>query len=295
MSLNPVRTIRTDGFRISSLPLALALVAAGAAGCDVPPEGSEGVQAISSGLMAVVENGIIADSPTAQVQMVFSIARPFDSTTQPLDVVFSTFAFGSNQATAGTACGPGVDYVAVPSRTLTFPANTTTITTSVTVCPDSLIEGTETFGTHVVEAATGSCDGERCAAIGSIIDPPGTPSLPSLRINDVTAHECLKGSCLATFTVSLSAASGADVTVQAVTANDTAIGTTTGCLYGFLHADFAAVNRTVTIPAGATSATVSVPICGDFIAEPIERFFMNLSNPVNATIADGHGVGTIID
>jgi hypothetical protein len=295
MSLNPVRTTRTNGFRISSLPLALALVAGGAAGCDVPLEGAEGVQAISSGLMAVVENGVIADSPSAPVEMVFSIGRPFDPTNQSLNVVFSTLDFGAQRATAGAACTAGVDYIAVPGRALTFPAGVGTITTTVTVCPDSLIEGTETFATHVVEAASGSCDGERCAAIGSIIDPAGTPALPSLRINNVTVNECLKGFCHANFVVSLSAPSGSDVTVQAVTQSDSAVSTTGGCLYGFLHPDFAAVNRQVTIPAGSTSATVSVPICGDFLPEPLERFFMNLSNPVNATIADGRGVATIID
>jgi hypothetical protein len=293
MSLNPVRTNLTNGFRISSLPIALALLAG--VGCDVPPEGEDGVQAISSGLMAVMENAVVADNPTAQVEMVFSIGRPFDPTNLPLNVTFSTLDFGTNPATAGSACGPGIDYVAVPGRALTFPAGAATITTTVTVCPDSQVEGTETFATRIVETSTGRCDGERCAAIGSITDPAGTPALPSLRINNVTVNECLKGTCGATFTISLSAPSASDVTVQAATASDSAISTIGGCLYGFLHPDFAAVNRTVTIPAGSTSATVSVPICGDVIAEPVERFFMNLSNPVNATIFDNRGIATIVD
>jgi len=293
MSLNPVRTSRPNGFRISSLSIALALLAGGAPGCDVPPEGADGVQAISSGLMAVMENGVATD--TAQVEMAFSISRPFDPTNQSLSVVFSTLDFGANQATAGSACAPGIDYVSVPGRTLTFPAGAATITTTVTICADAQIEGTETFATHVVEASTGRCDGERCAAVGSIVDPPGTPPLPALRINNVTVNECLKGTCRANFTVSLSAASAVDVTVQATTASDSAITNSNGCLFGFLHPDYAPVNRQVTIPAGATSAVVSVQVCGDTVAEPVERFFMNLSNPVNATIADGHGVATIID
>jgi chitinase len=295
MSLNQVRTTRSNGFRISSLSLGLA-VAASLGGCDVPPETAEDVQAISSGLMAVMENGTIADSPTGPVEMQFSIARPFDSNTTALNVTFRTLDFGSNQATAGTSCTAGVDYIAVAGRALQFPAGVTTITTSVTVCPDSLVEGPQTFATSVVETATNRCDGERCAAIGTITDPvAAAPALPSLRINDVTVNECLKGSCLATFTVSLSAASTSDVSVSAATASDTAQSTIGGCLYGFLRPDFAAVSRALTIPAGATSTTVSVTICGDTIAEPIERFFMNLSNPVNATIADGHGIATIVD
>ena len=34
---------------------------------------------------------------------------------------------------------------------------------------------------------------------------------------------------------------------------------------------------------------------GDRLAEPNETFFVNLSSPTNATIADGQGVGTIVD
>jgi hypothetical protein len=293
MSLIPVRTARSNGFRISSL--AALAAAAALAGCDVPPEGGDEVQAISSGLMAVMENGVIADSPSGTVEMVFSIARPFDPTNTPLNVTFRTLDFGANGATAGTSCSAGVDYIAVAGRALTFPANTTTITTTVTVCPDSLAEGPETFAAHVFETATNRCDGERCLAIGTITDPAGTPALPSLRINNVVASECTKGTCHANFTVTLSAASASDVTVQAITAGDTAQSTIGGCLYGFLHPDFAAVNRQVVIPAGATSATVSVLLCNDVIAEPNERFFMNLSSPVNATIADSHGVATIVD
>ena len=38
-----------------------------------------------------------------------------------------------------------------------------------------------------------------------------------------------------------------------------------------------------------------MPVNGDRLAEPNETFFVNLSSPTNATIADGQGVGTIVD
>jgi len=38
-----------------------------------------------------------------------------------------------------------------------------------------------------------------------------------------------------------------------------------------------------------------VAVIGDIVAEPNETFFVNLSNPTNATIADSQGVGTIVD
>src|SRR5687767_7534010 len=218
MSLNPVRTTRSNGFRISSLALTGAALA-GALGCDVPPESEDGVQAISSELTALVGNGVIADSATGPVEMVFSIGRPFDPINTALDITFRTLDFGANPATAGTSCAAGVDYLSVTARPLTFPAGVTTITTTVTVCPDSLDnEGTQTFATHVVDAATNQCFGERCAAIGHITETVA-PTLPSLRVNNVTVNECIKGTCNATFTVSLSAASTSQVTVQAITSN----------------------------------------------------------------------------
>src|SRR5260221_663901 len=36
-------------------------------------------------------------------------------------------------------------------------------------------------------------------------------------------------------------------------------------------------------------------VMGDLVYETNETFFVNLSSPTNATLADGQGVGTIID
>src|SRR5207253_1006747 len=43
------------------------------------------------------------------------------------------------------------------------------------------------------------------------------------------------------------------------------------------------------------SRTVTVAVIGDRLAEPTETFAVNLSAPVNATIADGQGIGAILD
>ncbi|MDB5387767.1 MAG: putative extracellular nuclease, partial [Planctomycetaceae bacterium] len=59
--------------------------------------------------------------------------------------------------------------------------------------------------------------------------------------------------------------------------------------------DFNLTQGTVTFLANQTSMTVSVPIIGDTTAENNETFFLNLSNPTNATIADGQGLGTILN
>jgi hypothetical protein len=113
--------------------------------------------------------------------------------------------------------------------------------------------------------------------------PPSPP--PTLRIGDVTVTEGHAGTRAATFAVTLSAPSARPVTVQYATANGTA---TAG-------SDYQAGSGTLTIPAGQTIGTITVPVNGDRLGEPDETFFVNLSGASNATIADGQALGTIGD
>jgi len=109
---------------------------------------------------------------------------------------------------------------------------------------------------------------------------------PTLSINDVTVIEGEPGILSsATFTVTLSAASQQQVTVIA----STQAGTATG------DVDFVAGSIMLTFDPGRTTQNVTVFVRGDTDVEPSEQFFLNLSSPVNATIADGQGVGTIVD
>ena len=55
--------------------------------------------------------------------------------------------------------------------------------------------------------------------------------------------------------------------------------------------DYVAASGTVTIPAKTLSTTVSVDVNGDTKFEGDETVLVNLSNPVNAAIGDGQGVG----
>jgi hypothetical protein len=75
------------------------------------------------------------------------------------------------------------------------------------------------------------------------------------------------------------------VTVQYATANGTA---TAG-------SDYQPASGTLVIPAGQTTGTITVLVNGDRLAEPNETFVLNLSNPINAIIADGQALGTILD
>jgi Calx-beta domain len=59
--------------------------------------------------------------------------------------------------------------------------------------------------------------------------------------------------------------------------------------------DYQAASGTLTFAPGDTSKQITVLVNGDATVEPNETFPVNLSNPANATIADGQGQGTIVN
>ena len=60
-------------------------------------------------------------------------------------------------------------------------------------------------------------------------------------------------------------------------------------------ADFLARTGTLRFAGGHKTNQVAITIDGDTLDEANETFFVRLTNPVGATIADGQGVGTITD
>jgi hypothetical protein len=127
-----------------------------------------------------------------------------------------------------------------------------------------------------------------------VVTPGGTATsgavftaltLPTLSVNDVTVTEGNSGSVNAVFTVTLSAASAQTVTVAYATANGTA---TAG-------SDYSVRSGTLSFSPGTTTQAISVPVTGDTVVEPDETFFVILSNPAGATIANPQGQGTILN
>jgi len=115
-----------------------------------------------------------------------------------------------------------------------------------------------------------------CAAIT-------TPATPSITISDAQLTEGNAGTASMTFNVFLSAASASTVTASFATANGSATSGT----------DFNPATGTVTFLPGQTMQTITVGILGDVTPEADETLLVNLTAPVNATIADNQGVGTI--
>ena len=59
--------------------------------------------------------------------------------------------------------------------------------------------------------------------------------------------------------------------------------------------DFGGASGTLTFAPGQKSKNVAVTIKGDHLKEPNEVFFVLLSNPHNATIADPNASGGILN
>ncbi len=183
--------------------------------------------------------------------------------------------------TANGTAKSGSDYTAV-SGTVTIFAGSTSATITVPILGDTLDEPDETFFVNLSNPTNAAIADDQ--ATGTITD---NDTAPILSINNVSVSEGDLGTTDAVFTVTLSALSGFDVTVDFGTQDNSAAA----------GSDYTAVRGTVTILAGSTSGTIAVPILGDTLDEPDETFFVNLSNAVHAIILEGqdHGVGTIAD
>jgi Calx-beta domain-containing protein len=182
-----------------------------------------------------------------------------------------------NFATANDTATAGSDYTAT-NGTLTFAAGTTAQQVTVAVLTDALNEPDETFFVNLSGAANATiADGQ---GVGTITNDDGAPTLV---INDVTVAEGNTGTTNAVFTVSLTAASAQQITV----------GFTTTDVGAVAPGDYAVQTGTLTFAPGVTTQAITVAVVGDTVFELTETFQVNLSNPVNAAISDGQGIGTI--
>lgn len=136
-----------------------------------------------------------------------------------------------------------------------------------------------------IDLATPNFAGNDVSLIFNTCQSLPTTSLPSVSItNDVTVNEGDSGTVNMTFNVNLSAASDKTIRVGYYTNPLTANG-----------ADYNAINGTLIFAPGETGKTIVVPVKGDLSYEYNEDFSVYLVNSLNATIADGQGVGTITD
>ena len=175
----------------------------------------------------------------------------------------------------GTAVA-GSDYKSA-SGELRFEPGEAARTVSVETLADELAEDTEQF-TVELSAPLGATVADGVGE-GTISDDDDAPELS---IDDAPA---VSEGETAEFTVRLSEASGAAVSVSYRTVDGTAVA----------GLDYAATEGTLRYEPGETTQTISAETLADGLAEDVERFTVELSAPSGATVADGTGVGTITD
>ncbi len=184
-----------------------------------------------------------------------------------------------NFATADGLANVGSDYQAT-SGTVSFDAGVTSRTITVPVLGDNRDELNETFRVNLSQPSGATvADGQGEATILDDDDPP------VMSIGDVTVVEGNAGTRTASFTVSLSAASGLPVQANFATANGTAS----------VGLDFEGASGTVNFTPGQTTQTINVTILSDTTIEPDETFTVTLTSPTNATLGDAVATGTITD
>jgi len=114
-------------------------------------------------------------------------------------------------------------------------------------------------------------------------NPNPTPTLPTIAIDNVTIIEGDNGTKIANFNVTLSEVSQQTVSVNFATSDGTAKQVS----------DYIAKSGTINFNPGQTQQAIAIEIKGDTQIEATENFFVQLSNPSNATFANSKATGTI--
>jgi Calx-beta domain len=183
----------------------------------------------------------------------------------------------------GTATSPA-DYIA-KSGSVRFAGKKLTKTVGLTIVGDALDEPDETFFLELT-VATGAtiADGEGVATITDDdlppdVSVPATLSVPEGQTGDTT---------YASIDIHLSAPSGQEVSVDWATADGTA--TSVGA-----DKDYTLDGGTLDFAPGETDQVVLVAVIGDDTTEGDQTFFVTITSPVNATLANDTDTVTIVD
>jgi hypothetical protein len=212
----------------------------------------------------------VAEGTQVQSQASFSVSLSAPSE-KPISVQYAT--------APGTASA-NVDY-ATGSGTLDFAMGQVSRTISVIIIQDNVFEPDETFFLNLSNPTNVTiADGQGQGTITN--DDPQ----PSITIGNSSRTEGASGtSGNSTFSVTLSNPSYQTITASFATADGSATAVS----------DYVATSGMVTFNPGETTKSVSVEVLGDNIDEVNETYFVNLTNPTNATIATAQGSGTIFD
>jgi len=185
-----------------------------------------------------------------------------------------------NYATANGSAAAGADY-SPASGALTFNAGESVKPVSVAVINDTRAELAEDFYVNLSSPSANAVINDNQGRCEIAVD-----DVASISINDVTVDE---SAGTAVFTVTLDTMAEFIVPMGYASADNTAVA----------GSDYTVTSGNMAIAAGDTSGIISVPILNPVDREPIETFFVNLSNlgPGGGPVAfsKAQGIGTIID
>ena len=232
-------------------------------------------------MLLLFATSVAAQSPSISVRDAVAVEGNAGTTQATFVVALSgptaqsvSFSF----ATANGTATAGSDYVAT-SGALTFAPGEVEKPVVVLVNGDTVDEVQETFFLDISNVQNATVSSSR--GTGFIIDDDG----PTISVNDVSVTEGNSGTKAATFTLTLSGPSVEPIAVRVISRPGTATASS----------DYNSINLVVTFQPGTVTRTFDVDIIGDTNMEPNETFFVDLSEAFATTIADGEGVGTILD
>lgn len=226
-------------------------------------------------------------------------------------VTNGTLVFGFGSGNSGVLdSDPWIILSTTASPNPTTPGGTSTVTADMTHNSDNAVPSGTTFVPPVAvnftatngamsptsgtitsgdETSTFTSTSTSAGSACSTVDSQETCTtiniqLPQFSINDVTQVETDAGTTNFVFTVTKTGATTFASSVQFQTADNTAT---------IADGDYQANSGTLNFGPTDTSRQVTVLVNGDTKYELNDAFFVNLLNPVDATISDTQGVGTI--
>jgi hypothetical protein len=223
-------------------------------------------------------------SPTASVNETnadVTLNLNVDGTCGLLDLsgATATVVLTSGTATSGTDFGAAAAPASVSINCLLLPSGNST-PVAITIKGDTLSEASETFTAKLVSGGT-----DVSTSTVTIVDNDPQPTVTVGAAPAVS--EGAAGAAL-NFPVTLSAAAGRAITVHYATADGSA---TAG-------SDYTATTGDLSIPAGQTTGTISVPVTADAVDEDDETVGVTISAPVGAALGATEtrsATGTITD
>ena len=193
-------------------------------------------------------------------------------------ITFTTIVSGP----AGAAPPSGTVQVVDGSTNILGPIN---CIASSNNCITQVSTSTLASGSHTISAKY-SADLNYLQNTGSMASAQTVKPIPSISISDVSDSEENTSTKKFDFLIILSAASNLPVKVDYATADGTAT---------IANSDYQATSGSVTFNPGEKIKTASVLVNGDINREADETFFVNIKNPINATISRAQGIAIILN